>query len=404
LRLNDGRIETYVGNYSTYRQETLRNKLAQRADYVANQKRLAQLDALVKRFAEIARVRSDPAWGKRLRARRKQLEREKADAVERPEAEDSPLTMRLTSRGSKADVALQVRGYSKAFGERVLFEGADMEVSCGDRVALIGPNGSGKTTLLREIVADGAWDDQTLRIGPSLKVGYCAQNQEILDERRTVEDQILREPGMTRQRAYDVLGRFLFGENDFDKRIGDLSGGERNRLQLALMFIRQPDFLILDEPTNHLDIPACEAIEDALSDYKGTVLVVSHDRYFLDKVVERVVEVRDRGLGAFVGNFSEYWGARRTPAPSKARVATRRTSRTRPVERPAERTNGQASPLLAEIEEAERARVELEQQVSRAFTKGDHKEGTRASHQLEQQQRLIERLYARWEAEEARPK
>ena len=207
FRLNDGRIESYAGNYSAYRQDSLRQKLAQRADYVANQKRLAQLDALVKRFAEIARANSDPAWGKRLRARRKQLERERADAVERPEAEDSPLSMRLTSAGSKADVALQVRGYDKAFGERVLFEGADMDVACGDRVALIGPNGSGKTTLLREIIDRGAWDDRTLRIGPSLQVGYCAQNQEILDDHRTVEDQVLREPGMTRQRAYDVLGQ-----------------------------------------------------------------------------------------------------------------------------------------------------------------------------------------------------
>jgi ATP-binding cassette subfamily F protein 3 len=312
--------------------------------------------------------------------------------------------MRLTSAGSKADVALQVRGYDKAFGERVLFESAEMDVACGDRVALVGPNGSGKTTLLRDIISRGAWDDRTLRIGPSLQVGYCAQNQEILDDSRTVEDQVLREPGMTRQRAYDVLGRFLFGENDFDKLISDLSGGERNRLQLALLFIRQPDFLIMDEPTNHLDIPACEAIEDALADFKGTVLVVSHDRYFLDKVAERVVEVKDLRLEPFVGNFSEFWAARRAMQAGPARVATRRSSRERRPERPRAAPGAEPSVLQRDIEEAEQQRVVLEQRVSAAFTKGDHREGTRASRMLEQQQRLIDRLYERWMAEEGQRK
>jgi ATP-binding cassette subfamily F protein 3 len=201
---------------------------------------------------------------------------------------------------------------------------------------------------------------------------------------------------MTRQRAYDVLGRFLFGTDDFDKRVSDLSGGERNRLQLALMFIRQPDFLILDEPTNHLDIPACEAIEEALTDFKGTVLVVSHDRYFLDKVVERVYEVREQRLEAFNGNFSEFWAARRRATrPERARIATRRSARREPAARPTAPLD--SSPLLAEIEEAERQRDALEKQVSAAFTKGDHREGTRASKQLEQQQQLVDRLYERWE-------
>lgn len=397
LHLHHGRVEAHAGNYSAFRANTLRQKLAQQADYVANQKRLAQLEELVRRFADIARSRPDPAWGKRLRARRSQLEREKAQAVELPEAEASALNMRLTSQGSKADVALQVRGYSKSFGEHVLFEGAEMDIACGERVALIGPNGSGKTTLLREIVGQGAWDDHVLRIGPSLRVGYCAQNQEILQGHLTVADQVLREPGMTRQRAYDTLGRFLFGTNDFDKKVADLSGGERNRLQLALMFIRQPDFLILDEPTNHLDIPACEAIEEALTEFKGTVLVVSHDRYFLDKVVERVYEVREQRLEAFNGNFSEFWAGRRraTARPERARIATRRSSRREPAS-PADRAPD-SSALLAEIEEAERHRDLLEKEVSAAFTKGDYREGSRASRQLEQQQRVVDRLYERWE-------
>jgi len=398
LHLHGGKVDAYAGNYSDYRLTSLRQKLSQQADYEANQRRLAQLEALVHRFREIASARPDPAWGKRLRARVSQLEREKAQAVERPASEAARLHMRLTSTGSKADIALQIRGYRKAFGERVLFDGADAEIACGERVALIGPNGSGKTTLLREIVARGAWDDDTLRVGPSLKVGYCAQQQEVLEDDRTVLDQILYEPGMTRQRAFDVLGRFMFGELDFDKRVGDLSGGERNRLQLALLMVRQPDFLIMDEPTNHLDIAACEAIEEALASFQGTVLVVSHDRYFLDKVVHRVIEVRDARLHSFNGNFSEYWMARhRIARPTKARVATRRTMRER-TERPSQ-SSKRALELQARIEDAERELVAIEQAVSAAFARGDHREGSRLAHRLEDQRRRIDRLYEEWAAE-----
>ncbi|MBI5289750.1 MAG: ABC-F family ATP-binding cassette domain-containing protein [Chloroflexi bacterium] len=399
LHLHDGTVDAYAGNYSAYRAESLRQKLAQRADYVANQKRLDQLEELVRRFREIAQRTADPAWGKRLRARKSQLERERAQAVEKPAAEAAPLHLSLSRDTSKAEVALQVRGYTKAFGERTLFSDASMDIRIGQRVAIIGPNGCGKTTFLRDVLARGSWDDDVIRVGPSLRVGYCAQEQDVLDDHRTVLGQILVEPNMTRERAFAVLARFMFGANDLDKRVGDLSGGERNRLQLARLSIQQPDFLILDEPTNHLDIPACEAIEDALADFTGTLLLVSHDRYLLDKAADHVVEVIDGRFEPFTGNFSEYWSTRQAaPAATKVRVATRRSARERP------RTGGSpssaASQLQTRIEAAEREREALEKRVSEAFTQGDHREGSRASHLLEQQQRRIEELYRRWLAED----
>ncbi|MCH7812250.1 MAG: ABC-F family ATP-binding cassette domain-containing protein [Chloroflexi bacterium] len=405
LHLEGGKVRAYAGNYSTYRATVLREKLAQQADYVANQKRLAQLEALVKRFEEYARRTGDSAWGKRLRARRSQLAREQAQAVEKPQSEASSIRVRLATEASQADIALQLRGYRKAFGELRLFEGADLEIYCGERVALLGTNGSGKTTLLRDIIEHGAWDHPVIRIGPSLRVGYCAQEQEVLDDDRTVLQEILADGSLSRDQAYSVLARFLFYPDDFEKRVGDLSGGERNRLQLASVLTKNPNFLILDEPTNHFDIPAREAVEEVLADFKGTILLVSHDRYLLDKVADRIVEVRDRQLVSHQGNFSEFWSSRRSDQPrQRARVATRRRRREREpsqteTARPRERQR-EPSELDSLIEKAEEEKLALESGLADAFTHGDHREGARLSRQLDQHTARLEALYARWLREE----
>ncbi len=399
LQLEQGRVRPYAGNYSAYRATLLREKLAQRADYVADQRRLAQLDALVKRFREIAKRTADPAWGKRLRARVSQLDRAREDATERPATEASAMSVDLRTQSSRADIALQVRGYAKSFGELRLFDDAELDIACGERVAVIGPNGCGKTTLLRDIIAFGAWDDRMIRVGPSLRVGYCAQEQEVLDDERTVFGQLIADGAMTHDRAYGVAAQFLFTGDDLSKRVGDLSGGERNRLQLARLTIQKPDFIILDEPTNHLDIPACEAIEEALSNFNGTLLVVSHDRYFLDKIVDRIVEVRGGRLVPFEGNFSEYWHAHgSTRGRERARVATRKSQRRdqRPAKAPAiAGTDG----LDGRIEVAEQEKVELERRVADAFSRGDHQEGTRAARLLERHSARLAELYERWAAD-----
>ena len=401
LHLEDGSVKAYAGNYSAYRAAFLRDKLTQQADYAANQRRLEQLDAVVKRFAVIAKATGSAKWGRRLRARRTQLERERRDAVEKPTDEASAISLRFSAKASQADIALQVRSYSKAFGELRLFEDANLDIACGERVALVGANGSGKTTLVRDIIQHGAWDHETIRIGPSLRVGYCAQEQEVLDDRRTVLDELLTAGGVTRARAYDLLAQLLFRNDDFDKLVRILSGGERNRLQLAKVMAQNPNFLILDEPTNHLDIPACEAVEDVLTEYKGTILLVSHDRYLLDKVVDRVVEVRDRQLVSHAGNFSEYWQLYGTSAsPAKARVATRRRVRERPArERPArsqalrERSPSELDGLIAAAEEE---KLELERRAAAAFTNGDHREGGRVARQLQRHSSRLDELYDRW--------
>ena len=398
LDLEAGRVHYYDGGYSAYRATKLRRLLAQQSDYTANQKRLAQLEALVKRFAQIARSHSSPAWGRRLRSRRAQLQRERKRAVEKPILGQATIRADLTTEPTRANIAVKIRGYGKAFGELKLFEDAELDVACGERVALVGPNGCGKTTLLRDIVSGGAWDHPVLRVGPSLRVGYCAQEQELLAPERTILAEIMATGSVRRKDAAGLLARFCFGPEDLHKRVAELSGGERNRLQLARLMALRPNFLILDEPTNHLDIPAREAVEEALADFQGTILVVSHDRYFLNKIVGRVVEVRDRRLVSYAGNFTDFWYARARSAPrAVGRVAKRSQQRQRP--RPQRKPSKASAELEQRIAEAEAEKLALERRVAEAFDRRDHREGRRAAKQLEKLTARLDELYEQWVAQ-----
>ncbi len=396
LELEGGRIQEYSGGYSDYRGEKLRRLISQQRDYVVNQKRLAQLEALVKRFEQIARSKADPAWGRRLRARRSQLEREKRQAVDKPVLSRGAVNADFTTEATRSDIALQVRGYSKTFGDRQLFDNADLHIASGERVALVGPNGAGKTTLLRDIVAKGDWDSRTIRIGPSIRLGYAAQEQEVLRPERTILEEVGAGATISSNEAFGLLRRFLFGWEDLDKKVADLSGGERNRLQLARLMALRPSLLVLDEPTNHLDIPTREAVEEALEDYAGTILVVSHDRYFLDKVAGRVVELQDGKLVSFDGNFSEFWYARQAlERPVPGRVKTRERSRVRArVERAQQRDK--VASLERRIQEAEAEKLDLERQATEAFNRGQHRQGRRLGRQIERTSSLLEDLYNQW--------
>jgi ATP-binding cassette subfamily F protein 3 len=404
--LDDARLTTYAGNYSRYRLAKLQRLSAQQAEYVANQKRLAQLEALVQRFADIARVHADSAWGKRLRARRSQLARERAQAVARPDVDTRRPLLRVDSSASRADIALQVCGYERRHGERVLFRDANLELRSGERVALIGPNGSGKTTFLRDLVEQGAWDHPCLRIGPSQRVGYADQHQRMLPRDRTVAEFLNANGAGHRSRAAALLSRYLFAWSDLDKRIGDLSGGERNRLQLACLELAPPDFLILDEPTNHMDHASCEAIEEALVDFRGTLLIVSHDRYLLDKLNAEIVELTAGQLRRTGLTFSEYF-AQRPRARGEVRVQTRgrmRHAATTPQLSPeVRRASGlEGSELERRITILEVEKSELEADITRALAVSDHQRARKLSTRLATLRASLDRLYERWLALDSR--
>ncbi len=453
IELDGGKTVSYAGGWSDYRREKLRASAAQGLDWQADRKRLERLEAVVTRFREIASARPDPAWGKRLRAKVTALERSKAEAAEKPAGDGPRIRADFRAEASKADIAVSVSGYTRTVadprsedGRRFLFRDAELLIRAGERVGLVGPNGSGKSTFLADLVSRGGWDDRSLRLGPSLKVGWCPQHQDIFDPNRTVRDEFLGLGAFTEDAALSVLRPFLFSRNDLDSRVGDLSGGERNRLQLARAVLIGADFLVLDEPTNHLDIPAREAIEEALTEFKGTLLVVSHDRWFLDRLVDRIVQVEDCGFTSWDGNFSEFWfrsgatagsgsaarqgaaamqgtaalqgaarpgagampgGAARSPArPSSRRggiqsraadrAAARSTSAGRGGRPEGSLTADHDARTAARIERLEAERSELERRTAGAVASGDYILGRRLGNELDALARTIDRLYAEW--------
>ena len=207
-------------------------------------------------------------------------------------------------RGSNK--VLELRGVVKTFGPRIILNGVDEILWHGERVGVVGPNGSGKSVLFRLILGQEKPEAGEIVLGPSVRVGYYAQEHETLDFEKTVLDTVRLAGNMSESRAVAFLLRYLFTYQQSQQRVGDLSGGERSRLQLALLVLSGANFLLLDEPTNNLDIASAEVLENVLADFVGTVLVISHDRYFLDRTVERILTIERGRLERHLGGYSDF--------------------------------------------------------------------------------------------------
>ncbi len=413
MELEAGKATEYAGGYSAYRIEKLSRAAGQGKEWQADRKKIERLEALVRRFAEIAAARPDPAWGKRLRARRSQLEREKEAATGKPSGASRRMSVAFSAAESRADYALLVRGYRKAYGERVLFEDAGFDLLAGERAALIGPNGSGKTSFLRDLVArasgaaENRWDTgEAIRVGPSMVIGYCAQEQELFAGGKTVGEEFL-DLGAKSDEAFRLLRRYLFDRSILDTDVAALSGGERNRLQIARAVFLGANFLVLDEPTNHLDIESREALEEGLADFAGTILAVSHDRWFLEKVAERIILVESRGFLAYEGSFGEYWrdaGHRPSGGGAAGRGARGLEGRGKATVKAAgkEAVAGGKEALAIEsrITTLEREKEELERASARYSEARDYAAAGKAAAKARSAAAAIERLYEEWERAE----
>ena len=305
--LENGRLTVYAGNYTAYANERALRRLRQQQLYAAQQKEIARIEAAIARFELWASLVVNERHIRQARSRQKMLD--KMDKIEKVN-EAKRMTLELNGwRGSNKVVELVNVGRTFDNG-RVLFRQLKLTIWHGERVGLVGPNGAGKSELLKMLLDPDNAGEGEIKIGPSIQIGYYAQEQETLDPEQDLITCIRQAAPLTREAAVAFLLRFLFSYDQVQGPIGKLSGGERSRLQLARLVLQRPNLLLLDEPTNNLDIPAIEVLEETLNEFVGTVLVISHDRFFLDTVVDRIVELRDGRLTEFVGGYTDYLAER----------------------------------------------------------------------------------------------
>ncbi|HEY9850134.1 MAG TPA: ABC-F family ATP-binding cassette domain-containing protein [Leptolyngbyaceae cyanobacterium] len=292
---------TYLGNYSAYLQQKAENQAAQLSAYERQQKELEKQQAFVDRFRASA-TRSTQA-----KSREKQLE--KIEKIEAPTGSVRTLHFRFPPAPRSGREVVEIQDLVHTYDDKILFLGAELLIERGDRIAFLGPNGAGKSTILRLIMGMEQPTEGKVSLGAHNVIpGYFEQNQaEALDLSKTVMDTIHDEvPEWKNEEVRTLLGRFLFSGDTVLKKVAALSGGEKARLALAKMLLRPANLLILDEPTNHLDIPAKEMLEEALQNYDGTAIIVSHDRYFISQVANKIVEIRDGEFRIYLGDYHYY--------------------------------------------------------------------------------------------------
>lgn len=324
--LEDGKLVVYEGDYSGYVIDKQERLARQEELYWVQQRSIARLEASIKRLMYWAKQFDNEKFAYRAQSMQNRLN--KMDRIERPVRVRRKMGFEINGwRGSNKVLELCNLGktFSTKYGDLEVLSGIDLLIRHGERVGLIGSNGAGKSVLLRLILGVEEPTTGTVAIGPSVKLGYYAQEHETLDFNQTLIDAVRYAGEMSESNAVAFLLRYLFSYSQSRQKIGTLSGGERSRLQLALLVLSGANFLLLDEPTNNLDIASAEVLEDALEDFEGTVLVISHDRYFLDRTVDKILLLENGSLSQYDGTYSDY--VRVNPIKNTAAFSQRILSR-----------------------------------------------------------------------------
>jgi ATP-binding cassette subfamily F protein 3 len=391
LELEDGVLVRYPGNYSKYATEkrAREEQLARKAK--ANAERRAQLE----RFVEKNRAKASKA----SQAKSKQKLLDRMETIEEPRSVSKNVRLDLgkeTARAGRVVLELEDVHYAHDDAEGPLLEGLDLVIERGERVALLGPNGTGKSTIMRLATGELHAQRGMIRKGNNVTLAYQDQQLARLDDHKTVLQEAMDATGFDAPEARDLLGAFLFSGEDVFKKVGSLSGGERNRLSLAEIVVSGANMLLLDEPTNNLDIPAREALEDALLEYRGTMFFISHDRYFLRKLATRVVDLEGRKLRNYLGGYDYYRSHRRLDeAPKGGKGRQRR--RVRPGQN--KEQGILATRLVAvegEIDATERRVARLEKELATSELYSDGKRSREVVKEHRQLKSVLDGLYADW--------
>lgn len=301
IEIDQSKATTFMGNYSDYAVKKEQLRVAAWNAYMNQQREIKHQEEVIEKLKSFNREKSI----KRAESREKMLD--KIEVIEKPSEVRTDMKLTLTPRILSGNDVLTVEHLSKSFDSHKLFTDVNFEIKRGEHVAIIGDNGSGKTTLLKILNGLVPADQGTFRLGSNVEIGYYDQEHHVLHSEKTLFEEISDDyPYLNNTQIRNVLAAFLFTGEDVFKRISDLSGGERGRVSLAKLVLSNANFLILDEPTNHLDIMSKEILEDALNGYEGTILYVSHDRYFINRTAHRILDLTEGQFISYVGNYDYY--------------------------------------------------------------------------------------------------
>ena len=315
IEIESGRLMTFLGNYTAYAEKKEQIRNAKLKEYLNQQQEIKHQEAVIEKLRSFNREKSI----KRAESREKMLN--KITPVEKPAEIHSEIHLTLEPSCTSGNDVLTVEHLSKAFSSQTLFSDINFDIKRGEHVAIIGDNGTGKTTLLKILNEVLPADTGTFTLGTNVKIGYYDQEHHVLHMEKTIFEEISDAyPTLTNTRIRNILAAFLFTGDDVFKQISDLSGGERGRVSLAKLMLSEANFLILDEPTNHLDITSKEILEKALNNYTGTVLFVSHDRYFINQTATRILELINHKFVNYIGNYDYYLEKKETLTAAYAGV------------------------------------------------------------------------------------
>ena len=354
-----GRMIKFTGNYTEYMRKRTADFETRMKAYNLQQKEIERERAIIERYRSFNREKSIKA----AESRQKRLD--KLERLEKP-VEESQVRFSFDVRRRSGEEALEVKSLQKSFEGKTVFENVSFRLRTGDRVALIGPNGVGKSTLFKILMSRMTPDRGSVKYGTNIDVGYYDQHQQELNPGNTVLDEVWNSfPAMEQSKVRGALGLFLFSGDDVFETVGKLSGGERGRVALTKLMLKKDNLLLLDEPTNHLDMDSREVLEDALEEFPGTILAISHDRYFINRFADRVMVMNEDGVTEYLGNFDDYLEKRDRPQPPAESMADGVTKTAQSKERKRDRQqSARIRELRALVKKAEEAIEENERRIS----------------------------------------
>ena len=403
VEIDNGTDEKYYGNYSYYLEERKRRFEQKMREYKNQQKKIKKLEESIHQLRVWGRSRDSEKMFKRAKAMEKRLER--IDEMEKPTLHGKKMNLDLEFNRRSGDEVLKINDLEKSFDQNTLLEDLDLDIYWQDKAVIIGANGSGKTTLLDIINGDLKPDKGDVKIGASVKMGYYRQEFEKFDPEDDLVTTLVKKCSMKISDARNALGAFLFEDNEVFKKVKNLSGGEKSRLRLLQLMSGDYNFLLLDEPTNHLDLPSREVLEEVLQDYPGTLLVVSHDRYFINKIIDHTYELEDKNLKKYLGDYEYYKKKKKELSDSKQKAKNNNKDtkkdnyyfKQKERERKERKRKRKLNKIEDEIENKEQRVEELEQKMTHPDNIDDFEKLNKFKKEHQEIKNELNKLYEEWE-------